>query len=218
MAGVNASAADLGIMAGFPPPTDKRITLENWDAPPFNRWSFQNIRSILPTRIIPRGSAPASIFPRAPQDLSSLAFTEADGNASTVGAMLDRTYTDGFIFLHRGRIVMERYMNGMSEGSIHLSQSVVKSFVGTLVGIMIGRGLLHPDRPVSDYVPELGACGYAGATLGQVLDMRSGVRFVEDYLDPTAEVSHLDRAAGWKPAIPGTTPPGIYDFIQTLRQ
>src|SRR4029077_13322290 len=28
MAGPNVSAADLGIMAGFPPPADKRITLE----------------------------------------------------------------------------------------------------------------------------------------------------------------------------------------------
>src|SRR5260221_10717496 len=123
MAGVNPTAADLGIMTGYPPRADKRITLENWDAPPFNRWSFQNIRSILPTKIIPRGSTPASVFPRAHQNLDSVAFTEIDGSTSTVGAMLDRTYTDAFIFLHRGRIVMERYMNGMSEGSIHLSQS-----------------------------------------------------------------------------------------------
>ena len=218
MAGPNASAADLGIMAGFPPLADKRITLENWDSPPFNRWSFQNIRSILPTRIISRGTGPVSAFPRAIQPLDEVTFTELDGSSRSVGAMLESTFTDGFILLHRGRVVMERYLNGMSEGSLHLSQSVVKSFVGTLAGIMVGRGLLRLDRPVSDYVPELAVCGYAGATLGQVLDMRSGVRFVEDYLDPDAEVSHLDRAAGWKPAIPGMTPAGIYDFILTLRQ
>jgi len=33
----NATAADLGIMAGFPPVLDKRATLANWDLPPFNR-------------------------------------------------------------------------------------------------------------------------------------------------------------------------------------
>jgi len=218
MTGVNTSAADLGIMAGFPPPADKRITLENWDSPPFNRWSFQNIRSILPTRAIARGNAPSIALPRAIQDLDSVGFTNLDGSASTVAAMLDSTYTDGFILLHRGRVVMERYMNGMSEASLHLSQSVVKSFVGTLVGILVGRGVLDLDRPVADYVPELAACGYAGALLGQVVDMRSGVRFIEDYLDPNAEVSLLDRAAGWKPAIPGATPPGIYDFILALKQ
>jgi CubicO group peptidase (beta-lactamase class C family) len=218
MTETSASGADLGIMAGFPPPPDKRISLKNWDSPPFNRWSFQNIRSILPTRAIPRASAPTVALPRAIQDLDQVTFTGSNGRVSTVGAMLESTYTDGFLLLHHGRVVMERYMNGMSESSLHLSQSVVKSFVGTLVGILVGRGVLDLARPVSDYVPELAACGYAGATLGQVVDMRSGVRFNEDYLDPNAEVSILDRAAGWKPAIPGATPPGIYDFILQIKQ
>lgn len=218
MTASNATAADLGIMAGFPPPADKRISLENWDRPPFNRWSFQNVRSILPTRPVARGSGQPWILPRATQDLDGLPFTDIGGKASTVGEMLASTYTDGFLLLHRGRIVMERYWNEMNEASLHLSQSVVKSLVGTLVGIMVGRGLLHLDRPLSSYVPEIAGCGYAGATLGQVLDMRSGIRFVEDYLDPNAEVCLLDRAAGWRPAVPGVTPGGIYDFILTLKQ
>ncbi len=214
----STSSAEGGIMAGFPPPPNKRITLENWDQPPFNRWSFQNLRSILPTRAIPRGSGAASVLPQAAQRLDDLPFTDAEGAASNVGAMLASTYTDGFILLHRGRIIMERYLNGMIESSLHLSQSVVKSFVGTLVGIMVGRGVLRLEHLVADYVAELAGCGYAGAKLSQVLDMRSGVRFNEDYLDPNAEVSLLDCAAGWKPAIPGATPACIYDFILTLRQ
>jgi CubicO group peptidase (beta-lactamase class C family) len=216
MADVNASAVELGIMADFPPPADKRATLENWDSPPFNRWSFQNVRSVLPTRAVDRGCE-ASILPGNPQPFDDVAFTDAEGRPTTVGEMLAATYTDGFILLHRGRLVVERYLNGMTEASLHLSQSVAKSFVGTLVGIMVGRGLLALDQPVSDYVPEFGACGYAGATLRQVLDMRSGVRFVEDYLDVDSEVGVLDRAAGWKPARPGD-PGGVYDLILTLRQ
>ena len=47
----NRSAADLGIMAGFPPPLAKRVGLENWDSPPFNRWSFQNIRHMTLKRL-----------------------------------------------------------------------------------------------------------------------------------------------------------------------
>ena len=144
----NRSAADLGIMAGFPPPLDKRVGLENWDSPPFNRWSFQNIRSILPTRVIARGSGHPSVLTPASQELGDLGFTDLDGSASSLEAMLVTTYTDGFILLHRGRIVMERYLNGMSEASLHLSQSVVKSFVGTLVGIMAGRSVLPPPPSV----------------------------------------------------------------------
>ena len=213
----NATAAELGIMAGFPPPVDKRITPENWDFAPFNRWSFQNVRMILPTRAIRRGAGHPSVFPRAHQRLDELPFTDIDGKTSSVAAMLATTYTDGFLLLHRGRIVMERYFNGMTESSLHLSQSVVKSFVGTLVGILAGRGLLSLDRPVSYYVPVLEQCGYAGATLGQVLDMRSGVRFVENYLDPNSEVGMLDRAGGWKPLRPGD-PAGIYELILRLKQ
>jgi CubicO group peptidase (beta-lactamase class C family) len=212
----NASAAELGIMAGFPPPRDKRATLEHWDSPPFNRWSFQNVRAILPTRAIQRGGH-SSVLRRSLQRLDDVGFVDVDGRQSSVGAMLASTYTDGFILLHRGRIVVERYLNGMTEASLHLSQSVSKSFVGTLVGMMVGRGLLSLDKPVSHYVPELERCGYAGATLRQVLDMRSGIRFVEDYLDPDSEVGMLDRASGWKPLRPGD-PAGVYDLILRLKQ
>jgi CubicO group peptidase (beta-lactamase class C family) len=216
MATMSAGAAELGIMAGFPPPPDKRAMLDNWDSPPFNRWSFQNVRAVLPTRAVARGRE-ASRLQGSPQALDDVACTDAEGRPSTAGAMLASTYTDGFILLHRGRIVVERYLNGMSETSLHLSQSVSKSFVGTLIGIMAGRGLLALDRPVSHYVPELAGCGYAGATLAQVLDMRSGVRFVEDYLDVDSEMGLLDRASGWKPVRPGD-PGSVYDLILRLRQ
>jgi len=218
MTQANPTAAELGIMAGFPPALDKRVSLANWDLPPFNRWSFQNVRSVLPTRAIPHNAGPATALLQAPHDLEDVSFTDLDGSQRTVGDMLATTFTDGFLLLHRGRVVFERYMNGMSETTPHLSQSVVKSFVGTLVGIMVGRGVLALDQPVSHYVPELAATGYAGATLSQVLDMRSGVRFVEDYLDPASEVGMLDRVAGWKPPLPGEVLGGIYDFILTLKQ
>jgi len=213
----SATAAELGIMVGFPPPPDKRIAPETWDLAPFNRWSFQNIRMVLPTRAVPRGPGSASALPEAHQRLDDLAFTDVDGRSSTVGEMLATTYTDGFILLHRGRVVMERYLNGMNEASLHLSQSAVKSFVGSLVGITAGRGILALDRAVAHYVPELAGCGYAGATVAQLLDMRSGVRFVEDYLDPESEVGMLDRAAGWRPLRSGD-PAGIYDLILRLKQ
>src|SRR6185369_9475874 len=174
------SAPTTPIMQGFPPPLAARIALETWDFPPFNRWSFQNVRSVLPTRAIARGDGPASVFQRKLHDILPIPYTDIDGAQRTVAEMLDRTYTDGFIVLHRGSIVAEHYFNNMTPATLHLSQSVAKSFVGALVGILAGRGELDLNAPVAQYVPELGASGYAGATLGQVLDMRSGVRFGED--------------------------------------
>ena len=35
------TAADLGLMSGFPPAADQLVTKDNWLAPPYNRWAYQ---------------------------------------------------------------------------------------------------------------------------------------------------------------------------------
>ena len=73
-------------------------------------------------------------------------------------------------------------------------------------------------RLISDYVPELGESGYAGATVRHLLDMRSGIRFSEEYLDPNAEVRVLEQAIGWAPRAHPLIPKTMYDFLLTLEQ
>ena len=45
--------------------------------------------------------------------------------------------------------------------------------------------MLDPDAPVTHYVPEVKRSGYDGATVRDVLDMRTGVAFRETYAGPT---------------------------------
>jgi CubicO group peptidase (beta-lactamase class C family) len=194
------------------------LTWGNWDWPPQNRWAFQHVGDFLRTARIARGHGPAWHFGSAPRDISSIAFTDAGGATRTVADMLAATCTDGFLVAHDGRIVAELYMNGMERATLHLSQSVVKSFTSTLVGILVGQSALDTSRLVSDYVPELAACGYRGATLSQVLDMRSGVKFGEDYLAPDSEVAALDRVSGWKPRRDAADTLSIKQLILTLQQ
>lgn len=194
------------------------LTWGNWDWPPQNRWAFQHVGDFLRTARIARGHGPAWHFGSAPRDLTGITFTDIDGATRTVGEMLAATYTDGFLVAHEGRIVAETYMNGMERATLHLSQSVVKSFTSALVGILSGAGELDINRPVSSYVPELAQCGYRGATVSQVLDMRSGVKFGEDYLAPDSEVAALDRASGWKPRRDAADTLSIKGLILTLQQ
>jgi CubicO group peptidase (beta-lactamase class C family) len=190
----------------------------NWDWPPQNRWAFQHVGDFLRTARIARGHGPAWHFGSALRDITGISFTDIDGATRTIGELLAATYTDGFLVAHDGKIVAEIYMNGMERSTLHLSQSVVKSFTSTLVGILVGAGELDPARLVSDYVPELATCGYRGATLSQVLDMRSGVKFSEDYLAPDSEVAALDRASGWKPRRDAADTCSIKSLILTLQQ
>jgi len=67
-------------------------------------------------------------------------------------------------------------------------------------------------------VPELAHCGYGDATLNQVLDMQTGVRFVEDYGLPHSDMTRIDIASGWRPPHPGEPVPTIRDVILTLQK
>ncbi|HEY1332807.1 MAG TPA: hypothetical protein VGF31_01045, partial [Myxococcaceae bacterium] len=135
----NRTAAELGLMAGAPPfPKPAQVSLANWQEAPYNRWAFQHVRELVPTARIRRGDGPVWRFPRAERDLSRIRFRNG-GKDLTVGDLLDRTWTDGFLVLHRGRIVTEQYRNGMTPDTTHLLMSVSKSVTSTVAGVLAGR-------------------------------------------------------------------------------
>ncbi|RWI48928.1 MAG: class C beta-lactamase-related serine hydrolase [Mesorhizobium sp.] len=192
------------IMTGSPssmivPPLD-------WDRGPWNRWAFQHVREILPTVEVWRGNGHRGRFARKECDLDMLAVETSRGDVATLAGLLDETYTDGFLVLKEGAIAYERYFNGMTERTLHLSQSMAKSVTGTLAGILIGRGLMDPAAKVTAYLPELEQTGWDSASLQQVLDMTTGVKFSEAYTDRYSEIGQVDVASGWKPVPPGSDP------------
>ena len=177
-----------------------------WDRPPWNRWSFQHVREILPTVEVWRGRGPVRQLPRNEQQLDSLPVVGLGGEGTSLAAFLEQTYTDAFLVLKGGPIVYERYFNGMDERTLHLSQSLSKSFVGALTGILSGRWIVDVNAEVTDIIPDLWPTAYRGATIQHLLDMASGVRFNEAYNDPLSDMGRADVAAGWKPVPPSSDP------------
>ncbi|MDX1718448.1 MAG: serine hydrolase, partial [Anderseniella sp.] len=207
------------IMQGIPAPPEARVPRQDWDRAPWNRWSFHNIREILPTKEVWRGSGPVWQLDSAQQDLGSISFRLSDGGQTTVAGWLDDDFTDGFIVLHHGKIAYERYFTTMTERSLHLSQSVAKSVTSAVAGILVGRGLLDPEQPVTDYLPDLKRTAWKGAKLRHVLDMTTGVRFVEDYEALDSDIAMTDIATGWKPAQGRRKGPAcVWDQILGLKQ
>ncbi|MBG1232383.1 serine hydrolase domain-containing protein [Aestuariivirga litoralis] len=174
----------------------------DWDRAPWNRWSFLNMREVLPTVEVWRGTGPVRQFERVEKPLGTLPVKSLAGKEASLTDFLNETFTDGLLVLHRGKIVFEAYMNDMQPRTLHLSQSVAKSVTGMTAGILVGRGLLDPGKLVSDYIPELAGTGWKGATLQQVLDMSTGVKFDETYTDPNSDMGQLDVSTGWKPIPP----------------
>ncbi|WP_421578865.1 serine hydrolase domain-containing protein [Shinella sp. M31] len=191
------------------------IPRQEWDRAPWNRWTFQHIRDMVPTTQVWRGPGPASPLPVNLQPVDAIPF-EVDGQYLTIGSFLETAYTDGLLVLHRGSIVAERYLNGMAPHTQHLSQSVAKSIVGTLAGILIGRGLVDPAALLTYYLPELEATAYRGATVQHVLDMTSGVLFDETYTALDSHMAQLDAASGWKDRWNPDWPQHVWDLILSL--
>jgi len=205
------------IKLGGPVSAVPRVPRADWDRARWNRWSFQHIREFLPTAEVWRGRGAASRLDRRPVDLDPLSFLPPDGLPTTIAGWLADSFADGFIVVHRGRIAFERYFNGMSERTLHLSQSMAKSITGTVAGILVSKGLLDPDAPLTGYLPDLSRTAYAGATVRHVLDMTSGVHFTEDYDNLDSDVAATDVAAGWKPPQPGRSYPAcMWDQVMGL--
>ena len=94
----------------------------------------------------------------------------------------DHTYNGtpfAFVVLHEGKVVAERYREGITAGTRLLSWSMAKSFTNALVGIMSGDGLVDIYAPTG--IPEWQGDERAAITLNDLMQMQSGLEWNEDY-------------------------------------
>jgi CubicO group peptidase (beta-lactamase class C family) len=205
------------LMHGFPPASEAQVTLANWRKAPHNRWAFQHVRELVPSADIANAPDAVRALPSAPIDLSGISVPDG-ATALLFNDFLKQTDTDALIVLHRGRLVFEHYAKGMTAQTPHILMSVSKSVLGLLVGILAGRGKLDPEAPVATYVPEVAGTAYADARLRDLLDMRAGVLFDEDYLATGGPIIEYRKATNWEPLDPGQAPSDLRSFYATLTE
>jgi CubicO group peptidase (beta-lactamase class C family) len=213
----------LGWMVGSPPPPDKIIRFADgsfYTFPKF-RWTFSNTRQLGPTTNVSRGLAAPVALPRAErEDLDAVTFTPLGKTAPMTWAQsLGANYTDGIVVLHKGRVVYERYFGALKVDGQHVAQSVTKSFFGTIGAALVAEGQLDENAKVAQYVPELKDSAFGDATIRQLLDMRTGLKYSENYADPKAEIWDHVRAGSVLPRPPGYAgPQTFYEFLQTVKK
>ncbi len=90
-----------------------------------------------------------------------------------------------FVAVQGGRVVAERYGPGVDASTTLISWSMAKSVTHALLGILVGDGRLDPSAAAA--VPEWSdpADPRHAITVDDLLAMRSGLHFVEDYVDDT---------------------------------
>jgi CubicO group peptidase (beta-lactamase class C family) len=221
---LDARASDpvaLGWMIGTPPPSDKTIRFADGSSSAFPqiRWTYSNIRQLVPTKVIARGGRATLEFPRAERaGIDAISFqTLGSARTMTWAESLQANFTDGILILHRGRIVYERYFGVLKPDIQHIAFSVSKSFVATIAASLIAEGVLDEHAPVSKYVPELAGSGFGDATIRQLLDMTTGLKYSEDYEDAHSPIVAFSMANGFLPRPANYQGPNSsYAYLPTL--
>lgn len=175
----------------------------NWLGGPYNRWGYLHVGELANTVPVSRGDGPHLELPRAGRELPP--FT-VDFEERTLGLdeWLTETTTDGLIVLQDGKILYEKYLDGMEPTDRHLIMSCSKSFTAVLCGALVADGLLSPDDRVTQHLPELERTSWEGCTVQHLLDMRAGTRWDHD-LDERLILEVSDYIARSTPDLPADT-------------
>ena len=196
------------------------IDLDTWKWPEFFAFALTRMQEIFPTGGIPRGIGPVREFLTEDNDFRPLAIDRekwpaADEDWTTVGDVLAGTHTDAWLVTRNGVALAEEYAWPMKPARQHMLFSVSKSIVATVIGALADAGLLRPTDLVTTHVPALAKSGYAGATIRDLLDMRSGIKFSEEYLEKGSEIRALFEAVDFAPRS-ATSAKGIKNFLTGL--
>jgi CubicO group peptidase (beta-lactamase class C family) len=203
-------------MSGFPPAADALVGLDDWQDAGNVRWAFQHMRELMPSQPIPADPTRVRELVSDPRGaVLEAGLRRLDGSSATAREVFSDTWTDALLVLQDGAVVEEQYVEEMSPRTPHLLMSVSKSIVGCVAGILAYQGRLDTDAPVTRYVEEVRGSGYDGATVRDLLDMRTGVAFRETYEEPDSEVRVMERSMGWR-SIEDGDPAGMYEYLTTL--
>ena len=154
--------------------------------------NFQDADELFPSTEIKASSSPLVLPTNLDYTLPSTFMHQ--GEQYQVEQFLKETETEGLLLIHADTIRIEKYYLGLEPDEKHISWSMSKSFIATLIGIAIEQGKLRLDDEVSTLLPDFKETGYEGVTVHDLLCMRSGVRFDENYGDFNSDINRFGRA------------------------
>ena len=205
----------MKMMRKFQPTTSLKVLQANWREPNIAHWSFNHLRKLLPTAPI-RPANPPIALNEARQDLHDLVFLDPCGNHLELGNFLMACRSDCFAVMKNGELIYDWFGGFGAPDRQHIVFSITKSMASLLAGILVSKKLIDVQRPITDYLPELGKSAYAMATIRHLLDMQIASAFHEDYLDTDGIFMAYRRASGLCPIEDSDRSGGLRDFLTKI--
>jgi CubicO group peptidase (beta-lactamase class C family) len=163
---------------------DPLITRDNWHQKENRVYSYSGaLEGLFPYHIVKKGPV-STPLPEAEHPM--VFWYTFDGNRYNSDEYLTRNRVTGFLVLKDGQIVLERYQYDRNKLNRFLSKSMAKSVISLLVGIAIAEGHIKSiDDLAKQYVPKLAGHPYGETSLRHLLQMSSGVEWIEINADGT---------------------------------
>jgi len=144
-----------------------------------NLYYFLHWEEFVRHNLIRRGG-PVRTLTSAPDRQPGLIEAQSSLGEMTLNELLAdaRSRIQGFIVVHRGKIVYEQYP-GMREDDHHIWNSISKTIAGLLVGLLEAEGKIDVNEAIDTYLPELAGTHWQGIRVIDILDMATGLDLVE---------------------------------------
>src|SRR5712664_3307756 len=167
-------AEEYGASDGFP--TGDRTTFFRI---PFLVGSHSQLDQVFEGRLVRRADTPSRLARAATEPAIQYYY---QGAAADLDRYLSRNPATGLLVARGDTILIERYQYGRNDRHRFTSWSMAKTVTSMLVGIAIAEGRIRSvDDQAAAYVPGLADTEYGRTARRHLLQMSSGVRFVENY-------------------------------------
>nr|AOE13293.1 beta-lactamase, peptidase S12 family [uncultured bacterium]CCG14158.1 beta-lactamase family protein [uncultured Flavobacteriia bacterium] len=104
--------------------------------------------------------------------------------------LLEESKTVAFLIIKNDTIQYEKYWGKYDESSIVPSFSMAKSITSILIGCAIDDKLIKSvNEPITNYIPELKENDFDKVTIENLLQMTSGIKFNESYVNPFGDAA-----------------------------
>jgi CubicO group peptidase (beta-lactamase class C family) len=165
-------AEEYGASQGYP--TGDRATCSR-----FRVGCYSHFDQVYEGRLVRRATAPSPLARAASEPVVGY---EYQGQTFTLDDYLARNPATGLLVARGDTILVERYQYARHDRHRFTSWSMAKTVTGMLIGIAIAEGRIRSvDDSAAVYVPALADTEYGRTSLRHLLQMSSGVRFIEEY-------------------------------------
>ena len=178
-----------------------------WNQPDRRRRAFHNMHTVFRY----------SLGIRAPEVLRlGKVVDRRIGDLASVRRLTGTAHFSGMVAVRGGDVLFERYAPDFGPDQPHSVQSITKTTMNLVVGLLVEQGKVDLGKEVRHYLPDIGS-GYATATVQDVLDMNVINDYSEDYSDPLASVFLQEVAMGWRLPGPVTREIPNREFVRGIK-